>query len=80
VEACWIVWALGITRPSYELKSGNELINVGEWWKREVRFCLIPVGDGVEVVRPMIGVPVLDAGFHGFGEGYRRIGMKAIHA
>jgi hypothetical protein len=80
VETSWVVRTFGIARTSYELKSGDALIDVGEWWKREVRFGLIPVGDGVEVVRPVVGVTVLDAGLHGFCERYRRVEMKAVHA
>jgi hypothetical protein len=80
VKTCWIVWTLGVARTSDELKSGNALIDVGEWWKREVGFGLIPVGDGVEIVRPMVGVPVFDASLHGFGKGYRGVEMKAVHA
>ena len=68
METVGIVWALGVAGSSDELQGWDSLIDI---WKRregEMRFSLIPVGDRVEVVGAVVGVAVLYARAHGFGE------------
>jgi len=43
-----------------------------------VRFRLVPVGYGIEIVGAVVGVAVLDGGAQRLGERDRRIEMKAI--
>src|SRR5437588_5462234 len=56
----------------------NTLIQRWQSGKGGVRFCLIPVSDGKEIVRPMIGMPVLNRGAQRFGKSDWRIQVKAI--
>src|SRR5271156_2898968 len=75
-----VVRPLGVARSADKLQRGNTLIDVGQRRKREVRFGLIPIGNGIKVVRAMIGVAMLDAGSHRLSKRYRRVEVKAVHA
>jgi hypothetical protein len=62
------------------LQGGQALVNGRQRWERLVRLGLIPVADGVEVVRAGVGVAVLDGRLEGFGEWDGRVEMEAVDA
>ena len=43
-----------------------------------MRFGLVPIGSGEEIIRAMIGVAMLDGGAEGFGEWDGRVEMEAV--
>ena len=45
-----------------------------------MRFCLVPIGNRVVIVRTMIGVSVLDRGLEGPPEGDGSVKMKTVDA
>src|SRR5579859_4260206 len=52
----------------------------GQGWERCMRLCLIPVGDGIKIIRPMVGVAMLDGHFDGFVEGDGALSVPAVEA
>src|SRR5258707_14172626 len=67
-----------IPRSSDWINLRNTLIEGWQCRKGGVRFRLIPVSDGKEIVGPMIGMPVLNRGAKRPGKRDWRIQVKAI--
>jgi hypothetical protein len=60
------------------MQAREAVANRGQRGKGGVRFGLIPVGDGEEIVGAVVGMAVFDRGFEGFGEGDGRIEMETV--
>ena len=70
----------GIARPADGLNAWEPLVNGRERRERGVRLGLIPVGDGIEIVRAVIGVAVLDGVFQIAFEGDGIVAVPAVAA
>jgi hypothetical protein len=80
MKAAGIVGALCIAGAADELQSGDTLVHVRQGGEGLVGLGLIPVGDGVKIVRAVIGVAVLNARLHGFGKRDGRVQVEPIYA
>ena len=60
------------------MQFGNSFFQRRQRGKGGMGFGLIPVCDGVEIVRAMVGVAMLDGGAQRLGEGDGRIEVKSI--
>src|SRR5882757_8404702 len=70
----------GVSGAAGWLERGQAFVDRWQRWKGLVRLGLVPVADGVEVVRAGVGVAVLDGGLEEFGEWDGRVEMEAVDA
>src|SRR5947207_222777 len=68
-----------IARPTDRVKPRDPLLQRGQRRKRRVRLRLVPVSYGREIVGAMVTMAVLDGRPERFGEGDRRVKVKAVH-